>query len=135
MSQNGLGFMIQALSGRSQEEVDRYTSAIGKIITHAALENDTVKLAFEDGSTLGFYDDAQSCCERRYMSTDDDVSSLVGRVFKGIEIKDAPSISAEYEEHDVQFLEVVTDRHRVVFANHNEHNGYYGGFYIRVITF
>ena len=34
------------------------------------------------------------------------------------------------EKHEVQFLEIKTDRGVLTMANHNEHNGWYGGFWI-----
>ena len=49
----------------------------------------------------------------------------------GAEIKEAPSIPTEYDEHEVQFLEVLTSKGGFTMASHNEHNGYYGGFLIR----
>jgi hypothetical protein len=33
--------------------------------------------------------------------------------------------------HEVEFLEVLTDRDMVTFEAHNEHNGYYGGFWLK----
>jgi hypothetical protein len=36
--------------------------------------------------------------------------------------------------HEVAFLEVTTDRGVFQMKNHNEHNGYYGGFLIRCLA-
>ncbi len=80
---------------------------------------------------MRIYDDGQSCCENRYMRTDDDLSSYVGSKLLGAEIKDAPNISEEYGYHEIQFLEVQTDCGTFTMTSHNEHNGDYGGFLIR----
>jgi len=69
------------------------------------------------------------------MRTDDDLTEFVGTKFLGVEIKEAPSIEGEYgEQHEVQFLEVKTDKGVFTMASHNEHNGYYGGFSIVAAT-
>jgi hypothetical protein len=98
-------------------------------------EDDVLHMRFEDGTGVGFYDAGQSCCEHRYMRTDDDLSHFVGATFTGAEIKDAPSPRKEGDwdsEHEVQFLEIHTDRGSFTMASHNEHNGYYGGFELRI---
>ena len=85
-------------------------------------------LALSGGKTIEIWDNGQSCCESRYMRTDDDVQSLVGHTLARIDAKDAPNESDEYGEHEVVFVEVGTDNGFITIANHNEHNGYYGGF-------
>lgn len=106
---------------------------IGKKIQKAALDNDVLRLVFDDGSGLEIQDSGQCCCEARYMTTDDVVSDLVGECLAAVEEKPTEYIEEDYESHDIAFLEVVTDRGtRVNFAFHNEHNGYYGGFSLDV---
>jgi hypothetical protein len=85
----------------------------------------------EDGTKIGFTDNGQDCCEVRYMSTDDDLSYHVGATLLGFEIKNAPNLEDESGEHEVQFLEIKTSKGVISCANHNEHNGYYGGFYVQ----
>lgn len=127
----GLGVMIGALAGVGQKSATEITKALGKTIRKAELSQDVVRLYFTDGSHLAVEDDGQSCCERRYMSTDDDIGFLAGKVLVGVQVKDAPDIEDEDGEyHEVQFLEVMTNKGCVTFAAHNEHNGYYGGFHI-----
>ncbi|MDC6673798.1 hypothetical protein OEZ80_25875, partial [Leclercia adecarboxylata] len=82
------------------------------------------------GNWLVIRDDGQSCCESRYMSTDDDLSSFVGATFLGCEIEDGPH-EADDPDHETQFLIVSTSLGKFTVVNHNEHNGYYGGFSIR----
>lgn len=123
--------MIGILGGNA-ETVDAVKSSLGKTINVAGLENDALKIGFTDGSMLSLWDDGQSCCEHRYMVCDDSLASFCGAKVVDIQIKDAPEIADPYgESHEVQFLEVLTDRGAFQCASHNEHNGYYGGFYIK----
>lgn len=68
------------------------------------------------------------------MRTDDRVQDLVGKRLAKIEAKDAPAVDGHNGgEHDVRFLEVGTeDGDSVTFSFHNEHNGYYGGFWLQL---
>lgn len=130
MGQIGLGVMIKMLSGNASS-VEAFTGAIGKTITALTLgEDEALHFVFEDGTKLMLFDDGQSCCESRYMRTDDKLDEYVGAKLLGAEIKEAPGIPMEYEEHDVEFLEVQTDKGVFTMSSHNEHNGYYGGFSI-----
>lgn len=127
MGNLGLGVMIHSLFGSSHGS-DEY---VGLQITAARFdaEDNAVFLEFGDFKKIKIYDNGQSCCEARYMVTDDDPSGLVGQKLVGIFVKDAPDITDEGGEvHEVQFLEIQGDSSAVTFANHNEHNGYYGGF-------
>ena len=49
-----------------------------------------------------------------------------------IELRDAPNVEDdEYGNvHEVQFLVVTTSKGAFTIETHNEHNGYYGGFFI-----
>ena len=126
MSTPGLGVMIQWLAG-NDDSVRAYRDSIGKTIRALSLGgDDALHFEFDDGSKMKFVDEGQSCCESRYMLTDDDLAGYVGAKFLGADIKDAPNMEYEYGEHEVQFLEVQTDRGVFTMASHNEHNGYYG---------
>lgn len=100
----------------------------GREIVAALLEEDRLNIDFADGSKISVWDDGQSCCESRYMTTDDDVASLVGGKLVSIVGKPGPGHVAEYDEHETCFVEIATDKGFVTIVNHNEHNGYYGGF-------
>lgn len=112
------------------------TPTIGKTIVSLRLDDDTLYIAFADGSKLTLFDDGQSCCETRYMRTDDNLAEYIGGRLLGAEVKDVPKLiglwkdECEYGDHDVQFLEITTSKGSFVMSNHNEHNGYYGGFCI-----
>lgn len=134
MSNLGIGVMLQNLCGNA-DSVAAFTGAIGKTI--AALQlgaDDALHFEFSDGTKMRLSDEGQSCCETRYMRTDDNLTDYVGAKLLGAEIKEAPSIQYEYGAHEVQFLEVLTDKGVFTMASHNEHNGYYGGFAIVAAT-
>ena len=107
---------------------------IGHEIETVSLDDNALAIRFTNGRSIRMADMGHQCCENRYMSTDDDLSEFVGARLLGIEVRDAPSqTSADvYEDHDVSFLAVQTSKGEFVMKNHNEHNGYYGGFDIRV---
>lgn len=118
---------------------EAYENAIGKIIKEATMSSfcgeDTLKILFTDETCITIMDGGQCCCEARCMSTDDDLSYLAGKTLLDIEVKDAPCIEDDNDVHEVQFLEIKTNDYTATFANHNEHNGYYGGFCIEIREF
>ncbi len=130
----GMGVMIGMLSG-NEETVNSIKASLGKTINKVRLNEADNLLIFEfaDDTQLNLWDDGQSCCESRYMRTDDDLNDYVGDVLLDFELKDGtPSNDDDsYGEHEIQFLDVKTNNGVFQMANHNEHNGYYGGFLIR----
>lgn len=102
----------------------------GRKITAIALTEQSLVLGFADGTYLTLRDDGQSCCESRYMTTDDDPASLVGHTLLRIEGKPGTTSSdTEHDtEHETVFVEIATDGGFITIVNHNKHNGYYGGF-------
>lgn len=129
MSQLGIGAMIGYLGG-NEETVKAIQSSVNKKMKRVFLEDDVLIFHMDDGSILRLFDDGQSCCESRYMKTDDNLDEYSGSVLLGFELKNGPDIETEYDVHDVQFLDVKTDKGTFQMASHNEHNGYYGGFWI-----
>lgn len=125
MSQPGIGAMLHYLSGGSKEDPAKY---YGRKIVAASISDERIGLTFSDGTKIDIWDNGQSCCEHRYMTTDDNVQSLVGGELRRIEAKDAPNEPDEYGEHECVFVEIGTDKGFITIVNHNEHNGYYGGF-------
>lgn len=128
MSNRGIGVMLSMLGGNA-ETVAAYRASVGKTIAAARMDSDTLWLDFTDRTGLHLLDEGQSCCEHRYMSTDDDLAYYAGSTLLEIELADAPSLDGG-EEHDVQFLHVKTSKGVFTMQTHNEHNGYYGGFAI-----
>ncbi len=133
----GLGVKIGMLSD-NLESANAVQSSIGHIIAHAALTHnedsgaDELVLGLDDNSTLTLFDSGQSCCERRYARTDDTLSDFVGARLVSVEVREAADLSTDdgMDAHEMQFLVVSTDRGAIIVATHNEHNGYYGGFWI-----
>jgi hypothetical protein len=123
----GVGVMVSHLFGSPAD----YEQYYGKTIQAIALKDDVLNIDFEDGVKIHIFDNGQSCCETRYMVCDDNLESLVGQKLTKIEIKSGPDIN-DGECHEQQFLEISTDGGFVTFANHNEHNGYYGGFALTI---
>lgn len=126
----GLGVMINLLCG-NEDTVNALKTSIGKRIEKLQLQDNVLRLHFKDGAILSIEDAGQSCCEHRYMSTGDDLSTFADSDFMNAEIAQGPDEPDQYGEHEVQFLNITTSKGVAQFANHNEHNGYYGGFSIR----
>lgn len=128
----GIGVMLHLLAG-NRESVEAFQKAQGQKIAALHLDeggDEGLHFVFENGYKMKLFDDGQSCCESRYMRTDDDLEYYIGATLLDAETKDAPSITGEYGDHDVQFLVVTTDRGAFTMSSHNEHNGYYAGFVI-----
>ena len=114
--------------------MDKISNSVGKEIAEVTLLDNKLHFVFTDKTQIYVVDDGQSCCEMRYMTTDDDLKAFVGAKLLGLEVKDAPDAKATCEDyaHEVQFLEIQTNKGVLTMATHNEHNGYYGGFFITV---
>lgn len=125
----GMGVMIGMLSG-SEETKEAIQASRDKEIKSVKLDDNALKFEFTDNSTLMVWDDGQSCCERRWMDTSDNLDEFYGSRLMGFTLKDGPSTDQEWESHDIQFLDVTTSKGVFQMATHNQHNGYYGGFWI-----
>ena len=129
MSTPGIGVIINELIGH-EDTVRLYNESLGKKIIEAELDkiDNRLIITFEDGNRIAIFDDGQSCCETRYMTTDDDLLFLANTKLVDIQLEDAPNVEDEFGEHEVQFLIIKTDKGDITLETHNEHNGYYGGF-------
>lgn len=125
MSQPGIGAMLHYFGGGSKHSASEY---YGRTICGAEIIDNRLRLTLDGGKEIEIWDDGQSCCESRYMTCDDDLKSLLGHKITRIETKAGPNTDAEYDVHEQVFVEVGTDKNFITIANHNEHNGYYGGF-------
>ena len=81
MSQLGIGVMMGLLSDDSHS-VEAFQKNVGKVITALTIAEDRLLFTFEDGIKMKLFDNGQSCCERRYMHTDDDIQDFVGAVLQ-----------------------------------------------------
>ncbi len=129
MSQLGFGVMINMLGG-NEETVKAFTGAQNKTINSIEIVENELLMRFDDGTGIKFFDDGQSCCEHRYMNCDDDLSSHKGEKLIGAEVREGGEKDDEYGVKEDQFLVIQTDNDSFTVANYNEHNGYYGGFYV-----
>jgi hypothetical protein len=106
-----------------------------RVIEAVRMQDDALRIVFLDGSTLVISDDGQSCCEHRYMTCDDELTSWTGSKYLGFEVLGAPEPGVDRDrddqEHEVQFLHVRTSSGTLTCETHNENNGYYGGFAVR----
>ena len=88
-------------------------------------------MAFTDGTGIMFYDDGQSCCEERWMATDDNLDDFAGATFIDADLRDGPTVEDKWSEtKESQFLLINTSLGTFTMVNYNEHNGYYGGFWV-----
>jgi len=127
MNQLGLGVLIN-LFGGNQDSVKAYQKGVGKKIERIELKDDVLKLYFVNGGFLAFHDNGQSCCESRYMTTDDNLLKFTNTKFIEVTIESAPDRPTESDVHNCQFLHVKTGKGSFTVETHVEHNGYYGGF-------
>ena len=118
------------LEGKSAEA---FLKVVGEKIMGIKLEDDMLFISFGSQGTLKISDEGQSCCEHRYITTDDKLEDYVGGNLLNIEVKPVPIPlldDGEGESHDIEFVEVSTSKGAFVLVTHNEHNGYYGGFFV-----
>jgi hypothetical protein len=131
----GIGVTLQILGGYG-DTARIVSDAMGKTIVDVQIcntddtEEDSLRFRFADGSGIKLLDGGQSCCETRYMHTDDKLEDFVGAVLQNIEIQDGPEKMLDYDVQESQFLVVTTSKGVFTVVNYNEHNGYYGGFAI-----
>lgn len=125
--------MSDKVNEYSDERKADLESCIGKVIASAAMEDDANRMAlhFTNGDTLYLFDDGQTCCEKRYMVCDDDLRHLEGSTFLGVDLADGPDLETGDDSHEQQFMNVLTSSGVVTVSNHNEHNGFYGGFSVQ----
>lgn len=122
----GLGVMLFMLGGGSRHSSDEY---VGKVVEHAYIDEDKLYIDFEDGTRIRIYDDGQSCCESRYMHSDDNPEVLIGGTWVSAQIQDGPVEEGDYgDTREQQFLVVKSTAGTITVVNYNSHNGYYGGF-------
>jgi len=107
----------------------------GRTITSIAHVDDMLVIGL-GGTTLEISDHGQSCCEHRYMKPPNDIDTYVGDKLVAVYVKPTRGglrWEGDYGDvREIEFLEVVTSRGGFVVPNYNEHNGYYGGFCLRI---
>lgn len=117
----------------TDETQDALEAVIGKEIKSVRVSGDALSIVVDDGTKIEILDDGQCCCEDRHMSCDDDLSSYIGATILRFELADGTDVADDSVVggvHNTQFLRVHTSKDLFTVVNHNEHNGYYGGFSI-----
>jgi hypothetical protein len=101
-----------------------------KVIEEVHCDSDSLTFVFTDKTKYEIRDEGQSCCERRYMNTDDCLNNFKGSKFVNAEVRDGPGEENidDFQVNESQFLIVTTTKGQFTVVNYNEHNGYYGGF-------
>lgn len=114
--------------------IDGCEELFNKEIEEVHCDEQSLIFKFKDGSQYEIEDHAQSCCEHRYMNTDDCLSEFKDSKFISAKIEDGPSVDIkdDWNEKDSQFLIVTTSKGQFTVVNYNEHNGYYGGFCVEL---
>lgn len=94
------------------------------------LECPTLQLVFPSG-IASLWDAGQSCCEHRYMTTDDELETFKDAKLVGIDRVYVEDETEYGDPHEQVFVKVETTKGTITCVTHNQHNGYYGGFDIR----
>lgn len=132
----GMGVMIGMLSG--SDSADAFAAAIGRTIASVSLDKEAnggdgaLIVRFTDGTGIELSDRGRSCCESRYITCDDNLASFAGAKLLGGSVREGRAEELEYEHHEIQFLVIDTTAGSITCETHNEHNGYYGGFWVQV---
>ncbi len=132
----GIGAMLGALGG-NEESYNAWQKANNNTITSMKLEPESnggdgaLKITFADGVVISLMDCGRSCCESRYITTDDNPDDFTDAKLLDIESTSAPEENDEYgEPHEQEFVRLKTSKGTFTLCTHNKHNGYYGGFHI-----
>lgn len=104
----------------------------GRTVIAADISENEFRLSFEDGARIMIWDDGQSCCESRYLTTDDDLGDLIGKKFWYVETKPVEVQEDGDESHEIVFVEIGYEDDHITLASHNRHNGYYSGATLRL---
>lgn len=104
---------------------------MAKIVSIKITEYDRLVIRLDNGQEFTFWDGGRECCEVRYMSSNDNPDDYIAAEYRGYELVECSS-SGCYYVHEIQFLNINTSVGVFQVVNHNEHNGYYGGFDIKV---
>lgn len=125
----GMGVMLGMLSG-NEESVNTFQAHKDKEIKDLGIVDNALLFTFTDDTRMKLFDDGQSCCESRWMHTDDKLSDFIGATLQGADMREGPTTDEDGEPKESQFLIVSTSKGQFTAVNYNAHNGYYGGFWI-----
>ncbi len=100
------------------------TNVLNKKIKNAYLTEFELFLVFENDKKIMLFDNADVCCEYRYVTSLHDMKKLIGQEIKNIEFLKP----TENNNHEIQECKLITSVGNVNVMFHNEHNGSHGGF-------
>ena len=72
MGNLGVGVMLSQIYGKPVS----FDSVLNQPMSSIGLDDSELTIGFADGQRLRLRDEGQSCCEHRYMTTDDDLADL-----------------------------------------------------------
>ena len=134
MGNLGVGVMLNMIFGYG-DSAEVFKAAQGKTIATLEMTKDrpeALEIMLTDGTGIRLFDDGQSCCEHRYMHTDDELGDFVGATLLDAEVRPGPETESGWGEYkESEFLVITTSIGQFTVVNYNEHNGYYGGFSVR----
>jgi hypothetical protein len=104
--------------------------SVNKVIKDIQIGDSSFVITFEDDTNIEFFDDNQSCCEKRYMNTDDTLIDMVGGKLIAAAVVSGGEFDKDGDTQECAFLIITTTKGMFTIANYNEHNGYYGGINI-----
>ena len=122
------------MKNEHDQEYVAFNKSIGKQIVSMRIDPEFnydggLLIQFSDGAKIVLYDNGRSCCESRYMHTDDNLDCFVGAILKGGSIREAEEDRTKWGEvKESQFLIIETSLGEITVVTYNEHNGWYGGF-------
>lgn len=136
--QVGMGVMINMLTMGDAPQPDPLEKVKGKRIFGLTIDPEgnggdgALIFVFDDGWRLEVTDRGRSCCEGRYITCDDNLEAFEGAILEEITTECVdPIIDSEWGDcHEIRMLLVHTNLGILTLATHNEHNGYYGGFWL-----
>lgn len=119
--------------GLDQKEVNLVNSFSDDPIAKMMMDGDELLICFKSGREIVISDHAQSCCEHRYMHCEDegDFEFHEGAFLRFVQIV-AGDDEDGYEVHETEYCNILTSKGVIQLVCHNEHNGYYGGFAVRI---
>ena len=104
-------------------------NSLNKTISGVFITDDNLYINFTDDTALRIWDSGQQCCEHRYMICDDDLNDYIGAKLTNVYSKPAIFTDDDWDNrHETMFVDFETTNGVFTIVNHNEHNGYYGGF-------
>lgn len=110
---------------------------IGRTIEKIHIKDDIVYIKFNKYDFLKVIM-VNTCCEELYFTSDDKLEDFNNSVLLDISFKESEEACEDEDlyggiEHDIGFLEILTSNGTLHIKAHNEHNGYYGGFYVKLM--